>query len=179
MPLTAWMMAHRLEHIFLTKDYAHYDDTQKKLAECVVQTIQAYDPKWSPNKRYKGMMDFMDFGIGAPIIKPFVYKVFTMRSARSQRLNNGLDYNAELMAQWLLTGSIKFNLVPISIHSESGRKKVSYDIHTNKYTNEYPTFTLDSEKAEKLNQMWQNLATELAKDYDLLFKSMVGKVLCL
>jgi len=168
MPMTAWMMAHRLEHIFLSTSIDHYSTIQTKLADLIQQTIKVYDPS-DRDVPVKHLRNFY----GNDIIKQFSHTVLSMRSARTKRLYNPLDYNAELFAQWLLTGSIKFNPVPEKITIVKYNPKNEFDHR------EYDhCCRISTSQQALLDSAWNKLSQELAELYDLLMKESIGKVLC-
>ena len=171
-PMTAWIMAHRLEHIFLSSDYTVCSALMAELSTLICRTINIYNPAYSENQ----VTDLRNFynvsNTNVRILYEFVYKVFTMRSARNKNISSVFDYNAELFAQWLLTGSIKFNTVPKSIITVASAKS-QFDDREKCIVHEI------SELQQKLlTAEWNRLAVKLGEYYDILMQDSIGKVLC-
>lgn len=112
-PLTAWMMAHRLGHALARKDgkadvRGQYQYASNHLMSQVSSMMDAYgiekfpdrDQKmWSNRTHQLAMINFFQ-------------SVCTFRSAREKKIRNWFEVLNELIAQYLTTGTIKFNKAP-------------------------------------------------------------------
>jgi hypothetical protein len=165
-PMTAWIMAHRLVHVFQMNRLGRslYVSMESDLANILRDTVEAYG---LPRVRGSDMLSLATgYDTGLPIL---ISRMFTMRSARMSKLKNPLDYPAELLAQHLISGRIRFNQLPPSLSIEFRRygediKKVAM---------------LDTKRADQLNARWQELAEDFDQRFKSLLDSLVGKVIVL
>lgn len=160
MPMTAWIMAHRLWHIF---QFEHEKAPPVKhnvdilLSDAFVDTFNGY----TGQEHHKGKNFFMLSSAPWNIsecIQQLIPKVFTMRSARMNNLKNELDVPAELIAQYLVTGKVTF--APLPDQLEIDRKA-------------YPL------PSTQLNGIWSKLAVDLENEFNSLLNTCIGKVLVL
>ena len=84
-----------------------------------------------------------------------------MRSARMQKLSNALDFPAELLAQHLLSGGVRFNPVPLSIPNSNGTAEITQRV------------------ASELDSRWQDFSEEVDQMFDEILDNLVGKVIVL
>jgi hypothetical protein len=96
-----------------------------------------------------------------------ICNIFTMKSARDDSLLNPLDYTGELIAQYLLTGHIKFNQLPLSIVGST---------RSTLYKNN-EIFTINDNDRNELNIKWKEAEIIFENILDNMFKSLVGNVL--
>lgn len=120
-PMTPWIMAHRIGHAFqrgrespfLGHRYiSQYTDTTTEINR-VIDTllINGYGVrKPTGNKEYYSYSD-NNF---AKARKKFYEAIGTFRSARKGKLRADFEFINELIAQYLITGEIKFNQIPKS-----------------------------------------------------------------
>lgn len=173
MPMTAWIMAHRLWHIFqmeFGKESPIKHNIDILLSDAFAETASAY----TGQENRRGENFFMLRGIPGQIrevMELIVPKVFTMRSARMDKLKNELDMPAELFAQYLISGKITFGELPETVEILD----TGYNIH-NRNVRGKTALTLKNPEA---NFIWGNLARELDKEFNSLLNSCVGKVLVL
>ena len=162
MPMTAWIMAHRLSHIFqIYRENNLYNSIQTKLNNAIIATGKAYGINVTviPETgivavtQYSGLIDI-------------IAKILTMRSARNNRLTSPFDYIGELLAQYLIGGKITFNSVPNEVKFQP----------TN---NNYKTIMISQTHKSLIDSMWTSLAGEFENDFNHLLDSLIGKVLVL
>lgn len=119
-PLTSWILAHRLGHALQIRDLPVHGKLFNKMNNKFQEQFMGImdDPK-----------EYKKLGTGAALAffqdledKEFAFKMFTMRSARIKQLNNPLDYFPELFAQYLMTGQVTFN----KIGTPEQQKKIAY-----------------------------------------------------
>lgn len=111
MPLTGWMVAHRMFHIF---QEAEQRGTGAYAIKAALQSIHeawvgvmdvaedAYEYEGSTDLRRKGLH------VGAP----FIAAIATTKAARDKRLSAHSEMVPEAFAQFMLTGDVRFNPPP-------------------------------------------------------------------
>lgn len=108
MPMNAWTIAHRIIHMMQTSekynaefDILHFERTLWRHLVNIADAMTEIKPRFSGN-----MLQMV-----APEISmtKFASCIMTQKSARDGRLSNSLDVGGEALAQYLLTGSIRFN----------------------------------------------------------------------
>lgn len=124
MPMTAWMMAHRLGHAMANEEGREEHWTQYRAASNHLMSS------------FSGLMDYYHYTHDTPdshekmrgfamdrrekitirekqlMMLQFFYQVATFRSARDKNIRNWFEILNELIAQYLTTGRIKFNAAP-------------------------------------------------------------------
>ena len=159
-PFTAGIIAHRLGHAV-----AKYNPEYREFTE----TVQ--------NKAGKILREF--FGIelsiatydlnqeSMNILKRFYEEIGTMRSARNHKLRAHFEFPHELIAQYILTGGVKFNPLPRKIlsHYVFGRSQFRYK-----------HFGATEEDYERLNQELQEFANDLNRIIKNLLEDSVGGI---
>jgi len=102
MPMTAWLMAHRLGHAIRKKNNTWDHFTSEVERDFGRISTEAYH---MGEVSYEALLTLAN-------------AVGTMRSARMGNLRNFYEFNYELLAQRLLTGHIKFNPLPRCIRPD-------------------------------------------------------------
>lgn len=113
MPMTAWIMMHRMQHALLVHD--HMLNVLIKAFDCATWSglHKIYNLIYTPDHsgwKYPGLMDVNVFLPDTERTK-IASVLFTMRSARNNCLTNPIDLSAEILAQYVITGRVKFNRV--------------------------------------------------------------------
>lgn len=113
MPLTSWMMAHRIMHAMarengMYKSYA-YTEASDALLDCVSDCLQYYGVQDTVTKDRHMSSKNRKFQL---IMLQFFYQVATFKSARDKNIRDWFEILNELGAQYLTTGKIKFNQAP-------------------------------------------------------------------
>ena len=116
-PMTAWTIAHRLGHaIRRDKIFEQYfaKEIMKDFRE-LLKEVYGIDKKYSyaPGGGYGG--GYGNSQIDEKDLRALAHAVGTMRSARQNNLRNFFEFVYELVAQWIITGNVKFNPLPMSL----------------------------------------------------------------
>jgi hypothetical protein len=127
---SGWILAHRLGHAFARKGTGrdtvkfYWDEFTNNLRRRVTQVLMnAYGIDlsfrgWRSNKNDKEKM-----------LKYVAQQLGTMKSARDSKMRNWFEFAYELLAQYLITGKVKFNPLPESLivgMAGWGRKDTRY-----------------------------------------------------
>jgi hypothetical protein len=172
MPMTAWIMAHRISHIFL---YNHKHDAsqnfikiERLMTDMFYKTINTYysvpNRTQVDNTKQDIIPSYELDSHRTEVMTALVSNIFTMRSARNNKLRNVLDFSAELFAQYLISGHIKFGTLPDKILSPEG-------IHN--------ILKISESEKQQLLEEWHALAPKMETLIDELLDSLIGKVLVL
>ena len=163
-PMTAWTLAHRVGHaIFINKEFL------KEFAEKIekdfltlldkVYNISSMIGRGSGNKSEYAPQNMILLG-------KFVQEIGTMSSARNKRVGNFVEFLFELVAQYIITGKIRFKSLPRTFtmpeHESFGEKDEKVKIK--------------NEKFEKYNARLGNYAKILEKRLDKIFNSLRNKI---
>ena len=108
-PLTGWMLAHRLIHAPQIKKQLHTAEIGKLFFTSVNKLL--LNPQTKEAKVYKKYgSEFLDIANAnyESSIYRLIFSMLTMRSARMKKLSP-LDIFPELIAQFLITGKVTFN----------------------------------------------------------------------
>lgn len=106
MPFTYWTAAHRLGHAI--KNDRGYEEFFKTLDKELRQLIKDVYGK-TLTKNYSVYEPQSD-----KIITDFIKVIGTMKSARDGTVRNIYEFGYELLAQFMTTGKIRFNKIPVS-----------------------------------------------------------------
>lgn len=109
-PMTAWIIAHRMGHAFGRGRKGQFEDLFRKQVERDFRELAREVFGLETNVQY-GMVD----SDGEKKLSALAMAVGTMNSARTRNLRNFNEFHYELLAQYLLTGKIKFNPIPRSL----------------------------------------------------------------
>jgi hypothetical protein len=159
-PFTYWTAAHRLGHAI--KNDRGYVEFVKVLQKELSNLIQEFYGK------------NLTFSYGFPdrqsnaVITDFIKHVGTMKSARDGTINRFGEFGYELLAQWMTTGSIKFNPLPRSF----GKRGVFGKTGT--YTN--VTGKHNDDEYEEYNEQLMNLSSTLEYYAGVALMNAVGKI---
>ena len=107
MPMNAWTIAHRMIHMLQTAapgsgvDFMHFERVLWQ------NLVNVADAATDMKPRFLGSMLQMAYPESGMI--NFSNCIMTQKSARDGRISNSLDVGGEALAQYLLTGDIRFN----------------------------------------------------------------------
>jgi hypothetical protein len=109
-PMTGWVLAHRFGHaIMRTTEYEHYRYEMHQYVSNIMKDIYNKKMSWYggsfgnlPSLQTRG-------GEQQKILTALAHSLGTMRSARQQNIDHLDEFGHELVAQYIITGSIKFN----------------------------------------------------------------------
>lgn len=162
-PMTAWAIAHRLGHaIRRDKNFESYftKEITRDFRE-LLKEIYGID-KQSGSYGYNFLNDEKE-------LRALAQTVGTMRSARQGNLVNFYEFIYELLAQWIITGKIKFNPIPKSLVL---RKRMAWGRPANDTRNS----KIDDMAHEEWNLMLQGYAEKYEYYIDSVFSGLVGKM---
>lgn len=146
MPVTGWIVIHRLLHALDWNDYDEFCEIYEDIQEIYREAYQLSDEKkrWQVGARVDAMYE------GFP---SWLCKILTMKSARDGKLRNFLDLFAEMGCQYVINKKITLNPIPRTFN---GWKMVSDEA--------------------LMNDMFQELVRAVEKQYDEKLKNIQGKV---
>ena len=107
-PLGAWMLAHRVSHpVQMSKEGMEIEARISAVLNRVVNAIAS--TQYSDRAPIKINMGFRNSSTG--YYQDIINQLFTMKSARNGIIGDRLDVDGmgELMAQYLITGKVRFN----------------------------------------------------------------------
>jgi hypothetical protein len=169
-PMTGWIMAHRLSHAFSRYDFGVMRGSQRQFPD--FQEARSYILQtFSMVIRMLYHQNFPelgssrdDFRITAEQDRLFVnlfHKVGTFKSARDGKIRNEMEFTHECFAQYITTGRVRFN--PLPAHIKSGRSHLS--LKGSEFDVEY------------YNQSLTDCAEYLEEQFNQLLHRAVGKIL--
>ena len=175
-PLTGWMMAHRLSHAVQRPDFVRGKTRRMPEYENFVRSVNnmfreivrpygageklsKYEP-WPLERRWPGHGDRMNSE------RTYAYianQIGTMKSARDNRIDRIGEFYHELIAQYIITGKITFNDLPRSLVTKRGS-----------WGHEDRTYASDKDWLEQANQHLQASASEIGDRIEDVLEGMVG-----
>jgi hypothetical protein len=153
-PLTAWILAHRLIHPIQSNSevYLGFDKMERKLHKILSGIgTQVYK---------SNIREVTVFLIDPPLFAPIAKAIFTMKSARTDKLYNSTDLTSELFAQYIITGKVKINPLPDQLEVQKG---VFNDA--------------DPVQKEIYDQKLNELVAEMPGAFNDLLESLKGKII--
>jgi hypothetical protein len=164
---SGWILAHRLGHAlasrndYIAKMWGEFINRLRRDVANILDQVYNIDvyPYGYFNYDFKGARD------KEKILKYVAQEIGTMKSARDKKMRNWFEFAYELLAQYLLTGSIKFNPLPKEL-------LVGYGPYGRKQTRNRK----NDEILETINQKLEDLATRIEIGLDELLDAAVGNV---
>jgi len=168
-PMTAWTIAHRLGHaIRRDKIFEQYfaKEIMKDFRE-LLKEVYGIDKKFSyaPGGGYGGGNSQID----EKDLRALAHAVGTMRSARQNNLRNFFEFVYELVAQWIITGNVKFNPLPKSLLL---RKRMAWG----RPSNDTKRSKLDDIAHEDWNETLRGYADKYEHYLDSVFSGLEGRI---
>ena len=102
-PMTAWTLAHRVGHAIFSNKEFHEGFASKIEKDFLTLLDRVYGV---------GSKSFNDDLENLLLLGKFTAELGTMSSARNKKLDNFGEFMFELVAQYIITGKIKFNSLP-------------------------------------------------------------------
>jgi hypothetical protein len=173
-PMTPWILAHRLGHAARNRlntrnklDYS-YDAIQNNVDK-LINTISKLYVGIKHNKRNNS--NNTDYYYTKPDLSDYIKKhiamqaIGTMASCRNNNLRNHYELTNELIAQYIITGKITLKKLPpcITIPGEYGRLSKYY-------------ITRDAEKIEAVTSEISAIESNLNHLIECLFSDLVGRI---
>lgn len=177
-PMTSWIIAHRMWHAIndrIGNPYRHdpiieeqhriEKDFQTNVADEILR--DAYQVRLpGPITSKSGISDHGDGAYirpGSPsfaIYKKFYEAIGRSRAARTGQLANPQELFPDLLAEYLFTGSIRFNQLPQSLDLGRGRG----------------IYQLDPESDNWADQLLERAAGSLEMEFDMLLSACTGSI---
>jgi len=170
-PMTGWIIAHRFGHAVSRYAYGQggypssqfgrggsqrqiYDFTQAR-EEILRTTAMFFKDAYGMRNAAERESDYETLRSQDRMMVAFYHSIGTMRSARNGQIRNEFEFTLELLAQYMLTGRIKFNPLPKMITSPAGRKWYA-GFKGNEHDYDYYNTGLET-LAETLEEIFLNL----------------------
>lgn len=159
MPMTAWVAAHRFAHVIraLPEFEQMRDMVFRALTRILVNAYGQTQPQ-----RY----DFERREVFNRMMTKFCEMIGTFKSARNKQIRNQYEFVYELVAQYMITGTIRFNPVPRSF----SHGRMAWGRPTN-----YASLR-GSETGDDINQDLMELAAQTQNACEDLLYSCVGRI---
>jgi hypothetical protein len=113
-PLTSWLIAHRIGHAFSATDRRAWKNTSEGFyknisyyLKTILEDCYNISDRSNPNRAYIYSQ--------TPELRNFLESIGKFRSARMKQLPRTGEFIYECFAQWLLTGDLQFNSPPQSV----------------------------------------------------------------
>lgn len=168
--MTAWTIAHRLGHA-IRRDKIFEEYFSKEITKDFRVLLKEIYGIQKSNKPSYG-----NYGYGfnpqqddEKELRAFAQAVGTMRSARQGELRNFFEFVYELVAQYIITGHIKFNPIPRNLLL---KKRMAWGRPANDTRNS----RLDAESHEEWNEQLQQYADKYEHYLDSVFNGIEGKI---
>jgi hypothetical protein len=178
-PMTGWIIAHRFGHVVSRYEYGQgghqssqgrgrgaqrqvYDFTQAR-EEILRITAMLFKDAYGMSRAAEHEGDYDTLREQDRMMVAFYQKIGTMRSARNGQIRNEFEFTLELLAQYMLTGRIKFNPLPRTIASPAGRKY-------------YAAFRGNDQDYDYYNGSLDDLADTLQEVFLNLMHNCVGRI---
>ena len=172
-PMTGWIMAHRFGHVVSRYNgqsglqFSDFTDVREELLRVTASVLNDGFGFNYPGHEITPTRHLL-LTLSNPrqaardqkTMVSFYEQIGTMRSARTGQLRNEFEFTHELLAQYMLTGEIKFNPIPTSF--KVGRSTVRL---------KYP------DDLDYYNGMLDDLAESLGHMFLNLLNHCVGKIL--
>jgi len=118
------------------------------------------------------------------LLGKFTKELGTMSSARNKKLDNFGEFMFELVAQYIITGKIRFNSLPRTFAMPKPRtfampKPRTFamrDMEDDYQTTKHAKVIINDKKYKEFNQRLQNYAKILEKQLDKIFSSLRNKI---
>jgi hypothetical protein len=167
---SGWILAHRLGHAiargndYIAKIWGEFINRLRRRVASIldrVYNIDTYPKRFDFSSRF----DSEGERKREKILKYVAQQLGTMKSARENKIRNWFEFAYELLAQYLLTGSIKFNPLPKQLlvgYGPYGRKQIRY--------------SRDEELLEEINRDLEDFAITIQSELEDLLDAAVGSV---
>ncbi|RTK93318.1 MAG: hypothetical protein EKK64_10435 [Neisseriaceae bacterium] len=165
-PMTAWTIAHRFGHSIFRNSL--FSSTMEWIRREFTSLVNDYYNKNIHTAKYSYSPE--DDAKKANILKGLVNSLGTMKSARDGQVRNFEEFIHEIVAQYLITGNIKFNPLPRFLITQ---KKFAWGNpnHQGIYAG-----GKDDIEQEYFQDRVESIAHQIERAFDSLFKALKGKV---
>ena len=164
-PFTGWIMAHRFGHAISRysrsynggRQFPDFTDARATVFRITSMILNDAYGRNVPDDEHK----YDRVRENEKLMIGFFEHIGTMRSARTGSIRTEFEFTLELLAQYMLTGRIKFNPLPKSF----------------KYGRNYASYNGTEYDWEYYNNALEDLAEELGHHFDNLMHRCVGSIL--
>ena len=168
-PMTAWTIAHRLGHA-IRRDRIFEEYLSKEVTKDfreLLREVYGIDKRggYGSGGGYGGGFSQADEGE----LRALAHAVGTMRSARQGNLRNFFEFIYELVAQYIITGGIKFNPIPKSLLL---RKRMAWGRPAHKTSRS----KLDDMAHDEWDEILRGYADKYEHYLDSVFSGLEGKI---
>lgn len=123
-PMTAWMMAHRIGHALARKDGMRGNQQYQYASDHLIQQFNGIMEAYGEQSTRQGERGLYGNRTSQRLMIHFFQEVCTFKSAREHNLRDWFEVLNELIAQYLTTGKIKFKPAPRCFGGGSGANKI-------------------------------------------------------
>lgn len=161
-PMTAWTIAHRLGHAI------RWDETfDRYFAKEIEQDFRNILNKiYAYQKSQNNYYSQNSYNSDEKMLRALAHAVGTMQSARQRNLRNFFEFAYELVAQYIITGKIKFNPIPQNLIIQNG---MAWGKPVSKIRNSQVDLT-------DWNEMLQGYADKYEYYLDSIFMGLIGRI---
>lgn len=170
MPMTAWTIAHRLGHaVRRDKNMIYYflNEVVNDFRELLYNIYKVENTGLDPENS-RGHLKINQY-THEKTLRALAQAVGTMRSARQGNLTRFQEFPFELIAQYIITGRIKFNPIPKNLITQMRMV----------FGRPYPDMLrsrIQDKELEEWNYQLQNHADKYEQHLDAIFSGLVGKI---
>lgn len=172
MPMTPWMMAHRIAHALGRRggypsrnQVSSYKEANDVIINCMKRIFEFYNISWDVRPDQYTGGEYRKTRKSQLMMKHFFTSVCTFRSARKNQIREWFEVLHELFAQYITTGKIKFNPVPKTFGS-----KIAFGKGTGQYS-------IKDSDMQDANEHLENLAEDLKWIFEGMLTEVSGKIL--
>lgn len=175
-PLTAWIIAHRLGHVIRNEEvFREYitKNLEKDFKEILKDVYNIDVRTMEMNRQYSWYRSEYQPRPENPekYMLALAYAIGTMKTAREWNLRNFGEFTYELVAQYIITGKVTFNPLPKSLQID--QKKAWGRPNP---TTRWSPISRDEDAWEEWNEILQNHASYYENRLDYVFTSLEGKI---
>ncbi len=161
-PMTGWMIAHRLGHTIRRKNYTWEQYIEKEIAGDFTEILKdGYGVRGKDSYGGYGPRNF------SSELRALFHAVGTMKSAQNRALFSPNEFYYELLAQYLIQGKIKFKPLPqfliLKNHVAWGRPNPQ-------------GVRLPADKYEDFNDLLQANAEKYDYYYEIILDGLIGEI---
>lgn len=165
-PMTGWAMAHRFGHaIRRTNEWQYFNNEFMLEFKKLLKEVYNHEIRLS---NYAGtyQLGVDENSISQKAIHLLATAIGTMKSARTNDLRNFNEFQYELLAQYLLTGGIKFNPLPAQLVMNYAWGRPSNALRGN----------VGGEAGVEWNEVLHNIADQFDSILDGMLGGLVGRI---
>jgi hypothetical protein len=166
-PMTAWMIAHRMGHVLFGNDNFNehfWNEVLKDMSE-ILKDVYGINAGYARYGKYgsSGSIDNRQAMTG------LFYQIGTMNSADRRKLTTPYEFIFELFAQYLITGRIKFKpLQPqFILKARMAWGRPAHDMARSR---------IDPQELQEMNELLEGYAEKYEYNLDSILGGIVGEI---